>query len=246
MADDISLVNEALNITHRKVCGDCLSADLPSDSVSLLYADPPYGAGVFRKGRVGGYSDRRTGATYLDWLVPRLVRAAGTVLNGWVIIQQAEVQAGRTQVALEREWGEVCGVVAWQSMWPSGFKSRAARFWPRTYDLLLCWRRGEAPFYPTRVPREKDAGTRVGVDIPLGNLWIGPWSPGTLSFSHEKLGWPDQKPSALLRRIIQATTNPGDLVLDPFAGSGTTLRAASATRRRSWSIEEQQTSPLFL
>lgn len=51
------------------------------------------------------------------------------------------------------------------------------------------------------------------------------------SFSREKLGYPTQKPVALLQRIINASSNPGDLVLDPFCGCGTTLAAADALGR---------------
>jgi site-specific DNA-methyltransferase (adenine-specific) len=55
---------------------------------------------------------------------------------------------------------------------------------------------------------------------PLGDVWeIGIIGPG----SKERTGYPTQKPEALLERLILATTNPGDFVLDPFCGSGTTL-----------------------
>lgn len=60
--------------------------------------------------------------------------------------------------------------------------------------------------------------------VPVQDMWADITS---LSGSHsERLGYPTQKPLALLERIIQASSNPGDVVLDPFAGCGTTVAAA--------------------
>jgi site-specific DNA-methyltransferase (adenine-specific) len=65
---------------------------------------------------------------------------------------------------------------------------------------------------------------------PVSNVWddINPIS----AQAAEKLGYPTQKPLALLERIIQASSNPGDVVLDPFAGCGTTIAAAQKLGRR--------------
>ena len=66
--------------------------------------------------------------------------------------------------------------------------------------------------------------------VPVGNIWddINPIG----AHAREKLGYPTQKPLALLERIIQASSNPGDVVLDPFAGCGTTIAAAHKLGRR--------------
>ena len=66
--------------------------------------------------------------------------------------------------------------------------------------------------------------------IPLTDLWvdIDPLN----SQAHERLGFPTQKPQALLERIISLTTQPGDTVLDPFCGCGTTVAAAQQLGRR--------------
>jgi DNA modification methylase len=65
--------------------------------------------------------------------------------------------------------------------------------------------------------------------LPLQNIWtdIPPVNPA----AKERLGYPTEKPIALLRRIIQASTNPGDVVFDPFCGCGTTVYAAQETGR---------------
>jgi len=66
--------------------------------------------------------------------------------------------------------------------------------------------------------------------MPLGSVWID--IPPINSQAQERLGYPTQKPVALLERIISASSNPGDVVLDPFCGCGTTVHAASRGARR--------------
>jgi site-specific DNA-methyltransferase (adenine-specific) len=70
---------------------------------------------------------------------------------------------------------------------------------------------------------------------PLGDVWeIGIIAP----VSKERTGYPTQKPEALLERVLRACTAPGDLVLDPYAGSATTLAVAARLGRRAVGIDE--------
>jgi site-specific DNA-methyltransferase (adenine-specific) len=70
---------------------------------------------------------------------------------------------------------------------------------------------------------------------PLGDVWeIGIIGP----VSRERTGYPTQKPEALLERLLQACTAPGDLVLDPYAGSGTALVVAARLGRRVFAIDQ--------
>lgn len=75
--------------------------------------------------------------------------------------------------------------------------------------------------------------------VPLGDVWeLGIVAP----VSKERTGYPTQKPLHLLRRWIEACTNPGDLVLDPYMGSGTTLLAAAELGRPAIGIDEGEAS----
>lgn len=70
--------------------------------------------------------------------------------------------------------------------------------------------------------------------VPLGDVWdIGIIAP----VAKERTGYPTQKPEALLRRWIESCSDPGDLVLDPYAGSGTTLLVAAQLGRRAIGID---------
>jgi site-specific DNA-methyltransferase (adenine-specific) len=70
---------------------------------------------------------------------------------------------------------------------------------------------------------------------PLGDVWdIGIIAP----VARERTGYPTQKPEALLERLLLSSTEPGDLVIDPYAGSGTTLAVAARLGRQAIGIDE--------
>jgi len=75
--------------------------------------------------------------------------------------------------------------------------------------------------------------------VPMGDVWdIGVIAP----ISRERTGYPSQKPEALLERLISALSNPGEIVLDPYAGSGTTLAVAARLGRSFIGIDESPVS----
>jgi len=130
------------------------------------------------------------------------------------------------------------------------------RRWPsktpnfqRVHDVLLRWRkdpkvapRWNQPYEPLAASTLATWGTRkqlavfkdgrrarsssteeTSAGVPMGDVWeIGVLAP----ISRERTGYPSQKPEALLERVVGALSNPGDVVLDPYAGSGTTLAVA--------------------
>jgi hypothetical protein len=125
----------------------------------------------------------------------------------------------------------------------------------RVHDVLLRWRRDpdaaprwHQPYEPLAAStlatwgtnkqravfardgrRTRSSTTTVPTDgVPMGDVWdIGVIAP----ISRERTGYPSQKPEALVERIVRALTDEGDLVLDPYAGSGTTLAVARRTGR---------------
>jgi site-specific DNA-methyltransferase (adenine-specific) len=130
--------------------------------------------------------------------------------------------------------------IVWRSGWVSGFKTRTAN-WIRNHDTIFYYVKDAAApwtFNKAYVPHGAGYARRGGGGNPLGkaidDVWDEPalYSPNIKSFSAEKTGWPTQKPLALLERIVAASSNEGELVLDPCCGSGTTLAAAQRLGRR--------------
>ncbi len=120
--------------------------------------------------------------------------------------------------------------VIWRTGGVSGFKSRAKN-WVRNHDVLLYFTKSDYfTFNKLYMPHPKDYERRGGGEQPKGvaidDVWADIYSPYIMSFSKEKLGYQTQKPLDLLRRIIKASSNEGDWVLDPFCGCGTTIIAA--------------------
>jgi DNA modification methylase len=130
--------------------------------------------------------------------------------------------------------------IIWRSGWVSGFKTRAKN-WIRNHDVIFYYlkdHRGLSTFNKVYIPHPSNYQRRGGGENSLGiaidDVWDDPklYSPNIKSFSKEKLGYPTQKPVALLERIIKASSNEGDLVLDPFCGCGTTIHAAEKLNRQ--------------
>jgi site-specific DNA-methyltransferase (adenine-specific) len=126
--------------------------------------------------------------------------------------------------------------IVWKSGWASGFKTATAN-WVRNHDVLLYYvkdRRAAFAFEKRLAYRPHADGYRRrggggnARGVALDDVWDEPalYSPGIKSFSREKLGYPTQKPLALLRRIVSVSSRPGDVVLDPCCGSGTAAAAA--------------------
>ena len=134
--------------------------------------------------------------------------------------------------------------IVWRIGWVSGFKTQK-RGWIRNHDILLYYVKSEAaakrfnkeylPYPPDYVRR--DGKKPTGKGFPIEDTWN--CSTGDIldsimikSFSTEKSGYPTQKPVALYRRMIEASSNPGEVVLDPFCGCATTLIAAEQAERQ--------------
>lgn len=104
--------------------------------------------------------------------------------------------------------------------------------WMITKEKMEQWDREGRLYFPKdkngRLRRKSFADELKG--MPIQNLWTD--ISEINSQAAERLGYPTQKPLALLERIVQASSNPGDIVLDPFAGCGTAIAAAQKLGRQ--------------
>ena len=201
------------------------------------------------------YHDRWPGglAGFLRMLEPRL-RLAHRLLapHGSLYLHVDPTVGHYAKLVLDEIFGPACfqREIVWRIGWLSGFKTRANN-WIRNHDLLFFYTRDPArfTFHKQYVPhpegyRRRDGKSPSGRGVPMEDVWNANSAEFALrgkdsldsiqikSFSREKTGWATQKNTSLLRRIIAASSNPGDLVADFFCGSGTTLVAAAELGRR--------------
>lgn len=239
---------------------DVLTALLPelAGRVDLIYVDPPFGSDADYVLRSSGtvrhaYSDRWPGglAGYLDMLLPRL-RLMRELLapHGSFYIHLDATAVHYVKVLLDELYGEGCfqREIIWRIGWISGYKS-AVRNWVRNHDTILFYTRDPREFtfhkqYVPHLPGYRRRGGGEGRGHPMEDVWNANAAEAALtgadsldsiqikSFSGEKTGYATQKNESLLRRIIESSSDPGQLVGDFFCGSGTTLVAAERLGRR--------------
>jgi site-specific DNA-methyltransferase (adenine-specific) len=231
--------------------GDCLDllARVPEGSVHLAFADPPFNIGY----DYDAYDDRRADDDYLAWSgrwmagVARALRPDGTF---WLAI--GDEYAAELKVLATRELGLACR--SWV-VWYYTFGVNCRQKFSRSHAHLFHFVKDPARFTfntdAIRVPsarelvygdkranpsgrlpddtwilRPQDLPAGFGAD---GDTWYFPRVCGTFK---ERSGWHGcQMPEQLLGRIIRASSQVGEVVLDPFAGSGTTLAVAKKLDR---------------
>ncbi|HEY8532124.1 MAG TPA: site-specific DNA-methyltransferase [Limnochorda sp.] len=188
---------------------------------------------------------------YLTMMVPRLVEIHRILAPTGALYVHCDPQASHyLKLFLDVIFGPQYfrREIVWRSGWVSGFKSRA-RNWARNHDIILYYTRDreyvfnkEAAYRPHPQGYRRRGGGANPHGVALDDVWTDIYSPWIMSFSREKLGYPTQKPVALLERIIRVSTRPGMRVLDPFAGGGSTLVAAEGLGRRWLGIDTSHLS----
>ncbi len=215
--------------------------------VRLVYIDPPFATQRDFTGTKNepAYQDKVNGAKFIDFLRRRLVLIRQLLSDdGSLYIHLDEKKSHYAKVILDEIFGEnnFQREIIWRIGWVSGYKT-AAKNWIRNHDVLLFYtRHSNFLFNKTHIPYPKDYVRRdgkkpTGVGHPLEDTWNASEldqlpSIQIMSFSGEKTGFPTQKNENLLARIIAASSNPGDIVLDAFCGSGTTCAVAEKMGRR--------------
>jgi site-specific DNA-methyltransferase (adenine-specific) len=233
---------------------------LPDGVVDLVYADPPFASGRPRRlasirTGTGGRTRRGFGGReYRYEVVSDLAWADNLPLDQHLEALRARLTEIRRVLAdhgslyLHLDWrtvhhvrlllDEVFGPHRFlnELVWAYDFGGRSTDRWPRKHDTILWYAKGDRWLFdreaidripylaPGLVGPEKAARGKLPTDV----WWMTIVPPG----SAERTGYPTQKPVRLLERIVAASSRPGDLVLDPYAGSGTTGVAAARAGRR--------------
>lgn len=235
--------------------GDCLKMleQVPAGSVDLAFADPPFNIGY----QYDQYQDSRTKADYLAFTDRWLAAVQRTLKpTGAMFVAIGDEYAAEHKVRLDglglhlRNW----------IVWHYTFGVSCAKKFNRSHAHIFYYVANPKRFtFNGDGVRVKSARQIAYADRranPLGKLPDDTWylrpqeaddlfsaDSDTWAVSrvcgtfHERTDHPCQMPEAVLERIIRVATNPGDVVLDPFAGSGTTLAVAKRLRRRFLGIE---------
>jgi modification methylase len=230
--------------------GDCIARmnALPAGSVDLIFADPPYNLqleeGLTRpdQSRVDAVDDEwdkfESFAHYDNftraWLAAarRLLKPTGAI---WVIGSYHNIF--RVGTALQDLGFWLLNDVIWRKANPMP-NFRGTRF-TNAHETLIWAARDKAG----RVTFNYEALKQANDDTQMRSDWLFPICTGAerLTDTSGSKVHPTQKPEALLHRILNATTRPGDLVLDPFFGTGTTGAVAKKLGRRFIGIERDTT-----
>jgi site-specific DNA-methyltransferase (adenine-specific) len=234
---------------------------LPDTSARLIYLDPPFNTGgrMLRRrvrtprddaagDRVGFGGKRfRTIAVstsgfrdefddFPAFLEPRLVECRRILTSdGSLFLHLDYREVHYCKVLLDRLFGRASFIN--EIIWAYDYGGRTRRRWPPKHDTILWYARNPRRYVynyaaidriPYLAPRLAGPAKAARGKTPTDVWWHTIVSPT----GREKTGYATQKPLAILRRIVAVHSDPGDLVLDPFAGSGTTGEAAALLRRR--------------
>jgi modification methylase len=229
--------------------GDCIAemARLPDKSVDMIFADPPYnlqlGGDLFRPegGKVdacdddwdkfdslGAYDDFTR-----EWLAEarRILKDDGTI---WVIGSYHNIY--RVGALLQDADFWILNDIVWRKANPMP-NFRGTRFTNAHETLLWCAKDEKA-----RYTFNYRAMKALNDDLQMRSDWVLPICAGAERVKDDAgdKAHPTQKPEALLYRILLACTKPGDLVLDPFFGTGTTGAVARRLGRKWIGIERER------
>jgi site-specific DNA-methyltransferase (adenine-specific) len=243
---------------------------IPDSSVQLIYIDPPFNTGREQQrskvttkrsdegNRIGfkgqryetvkstilSYDDQF--ANYWEFLEPRLEEAF-RVLNqtGTLYLHLDYREAHYAKVLLDALFGPECFLN--EIIWAYDYGGKSKSRWPSKHDTILVYVKDPANYYFDSASVDREPYMAPGLVTPekveRGKLPTDVWWHTIVSpTGKEKTGYPTQKPVGILRRIIQASSKPGDVVLDFFAGSGTTGFVANELGRKFILVDQNPES----
>ena len=239
---------------------------LPDASFPLIYVDPPFNSGREQRrtsisvvrddaGDRIGFGDRRYTTTqgastafadsfndYMAFIAERIEHAHRLLTRDGTIYFHIDYrEAHYCKILFDEIFGRNCFLN--EIIWAYDYGGRSKRRWPAKHDTILVYVKDPSSYYfdqeaieripymaPGLVGKEKAARGKLPTDV-----W---WHTIVPTNSSERTGYATQKPEGILRRILCASSRPGDRVLDFFAGSGTTGAVAQQLGRRFVLIDD--------
>jgi site-specific DNA-methyltransferase (adenine-specific) len=237
-----------------------LMRGLASGSFALIYADPPFNTGKLQARRTlsterdadgdrVGFQGRRYSSRllsessyrdhfddYLAFLEPRLREMRRLLaVHGTLYFHIDYREAHHCKLLLDEVFGRECFLN--EIIWAYDYGARAKRRWPAKHDTILVYVKDTRDYYfdseavdrePYMAPGLVTAAKAGRGKLPT-DVW---WHTIVPTNGREKTGYPTQKPEGIVRRMVLASTRPGQWCLDCFAGSGTLGAVAAQLGRR--------------
>ncbi len=249
--------------TNEIYCGNAkevLLNKFTAESVDLIYMDPPFFSNrnyelVWGNGfELKAYEDRWQGGieNYIAWMEPILMQCHRVLKPTGSLYLHCDWHAcAHLRILLDRIFGErnFLNEIVWWYHDPAGtVKNR----FKKKHDTILFFAKEypkqtfncddvRTPYKEGTLNQDKEGYRSFGRTVechPKGKIREDVWEvPIINSQSKERLGYPTQKPEALLEIILRASSNEGDVVLDPMCGGGTTLAVAQKLRRQWTGID---------
>ncbi len=248
-------------------CDDNLHrlSQFPNESIDLIYLDPPFFSNRTYEviwgdeAEVRSFEDRWEGGihVYANWMRERVMEMHRVLKPTGSFYLHCDHHASHyLKVMLDDVFGD--SQFRNEIVWHYRRWTGASRSFLKMHDTIFFYTRTDAytfnrqftPYTDASLHRKQNYHTRIkGGDIYVTSVderGVGEndvWQiPLLNSQAQERLGYPTQKPVQLLKKIIEASSNRGDIVLDPFAGCGTTLVAAQEEGRQWVGIDISPTA----
>ena len=218
---------------------DPLIKDKVKGKVKLIYIDPPFATESDFKGKEGqkAYRDKAKGAEFVEFLRRRLILAREILADdGSIYVHLDKKMNHYIKVIMDEIFGKekFRAEIIWDTSIPyvAGNKWLSPN-WIYSHAIILYYTKSINNYIFNKQVMEVKQPSGDISKKPYKDIWTDIENfAGFLGAKDIKYGYPTQKPEKLLERIIKASTNPGDLVLDFFGGSGTTVAVAEKLGRR--------------
>jgi DNA modification methylase len=225
----------AVPLENTILQGDCLDVlpTLPAGSCDLAYLDPPFNTGDRQSTSQASYEDSWPNIdAYLDYMRPRIAATIALLNPSGSILLHCDWRAcHHFRLMLDQILGAERFIN--HLIWSYGLGGSSPRRFARKHDDILLYGKSDDYYFdPPMIPatsRRMHGQMKKATDV----IEI----PSINNMASERVGYPTQKPLALLELLIGACCPPGGLVIDPFCGSGTTLAAAARLGRRFIGID---------
>lgn len=245
-------------------CDDNLErlSQFPAECIDLIYLDPPFFSNRHYEviwgdeAEVRSFEDRWEGGVqvYTNWMRERVIEMHRILKPTGSIYLHCDWHASHhLKIMLDEVFGE--NRLQNEIIWCYRGGGVSNRRFARKHDTIFFYSKGpEHYFQPQYVPYSESTlqvtgrtGRRVNrtkIDLERGGHMPDWWTDlnSIQTWSPERLGYPTQKPEGLLGRIIESSSSPNDIVLDPFCGCGTTLVMAQRLNRQWIGIDVSVTA----